>query len=231
MEPAEWGQAFFAFLDLLVRKYGPAGIAAAMFAESAGIPFASSIVVVSAGTLISGGRLSFWTLLAASTIGITLGSIFEYSLGYLSSTAGYLIRNTRIGKRVLQRKQASRAKSRMRQFWESYGTFSIFMGQLFGVTRTFISFPAGALKMNIIIFIAYTALGGALFSAGAIGFSIVVTGFLGLILRYAKTLPPWAWSGSLFILFLLIVMAIRLRWHMTLFSLLQRVQAHFVSRK
>lgn len=223
LDPAGWSETIFAFLELLVRKYGPAGIAVAMFAESAGIPFASSIVIVSAGSLIYGGHISFWIILVASTAGITLGSIFEYSLGYLSSKTGHFIRSTRIGKRALKKQPAPQTKSRIRQFWENYGTFSVFMGQLFGVTRTFISFPAGALKMNIFLFIAYTALGGALFSAGAIGFSLVMTGFLGLLLHSAQNLPPWAWIGALFLLFLAVLSTVRLGWPTRLFHLLKRL--------
>ncbi|MGI6097464.1 MAG: hypothetical protein ACOYBM_05030 [Dethiobacteria bacterium] len=66
---------------------------------------------------------------------------------------------------------------------DRYGNFSIFCAQLFGTTRTFISLPAGATKINLGHFIVYTTLGGILFSIVAISFSLVLTRFWGLIIN------------------------------------------------
>lgn len=85
-------------------------------------------------------------------------------------------------------------------FLVKYGTYSIFAGQLWGVTRTFISFPAGAMHMNLFVFIVSTALGGALFSLWIIGWSIILTGAAGLLLRLLKiitSLSPWTWPALL----------------------------------
>ena len=73
-------------------------------------------------------------------------------------------------------------------FIEKYGTYSIFAGQLWGVTRTFISFPAGAMHMNLPVFIASTALGGAIFSIWVIGWSVIFTGAAGLLFRLLRIL-------------------------------------------
>jgi membrane protein DedA with SNARE-associated domain len=49
------------------------------------------------------------------------------------------------------------------------------MAQLWGFSRTFISFPAGAMHMNIYLFVIYTFLGGSIFSLLAILASIALT--------------------------------------------------------
>lgn len=205
-----------ALLGQVVEKYGPLGVAVAMFAESAGVPFASAAVVFTSGSMIFSGKVTFWAVFFSSTAGIILGSVFSYTLGFMSSFAGRLIKK-KLSKRLQKepRQPKWRSKSKVYSLWERYGSFSVFMAQFWGVTRTFISFPAGAMHMNILVFIVYTALGGALFSLGAIGFSIVFTGAMGLILKLATFFlaqPPWVWAYALLFLALLVYLCRRLRW-------------------
>lgn len=198
MELMEYFLPVTEFLGNMVQRYGLYGIALAMFAESAGVPFASSVVIATSGGMIYSGKVNFLSVLAASTAGITLGSIFSYCLGFLSSSMGKAIRSSWLKQRCSnnQLPNTPAGKSKALAFWERYGSFSVFMGQLFGVTRTFISFPAGAMKMNLFLFVIYTALGGALFSLAAISSSILLTGALGLFIYYIRlllSLPSWSW--------------------------------------
>jgi membrane protein DedA with SNARE-associated domain len=217
MEIIEFLRQTSELLGQVVERYGPLGVAVAMFAESAGVPFASAAVVFAAGSMIFSGKVSFWSILLSSTAGITLGSVFSYTLGFMSSSAGRLIKkkiSKRLQKKPRQPKRHSRP-SKVYTLWERYGSFSVFMAQFWGVTRTFISFPAGAMHMNILVFIVYTALGGALFSLGAIGFSIVFTGAMGLILKLAALFlaqPPWVWACALIILAVLAYLCRCLGW-------------------
>lgn len=182
----------------LISRYGAWGVAAAMLAESAGVPFISSVVLLTAGGMILSGRASFWVLLLASTAGITLGSAIGYLVGYLGGSVGrvvggYLNRNSGAVAPV-----RSRALAQVFAFMEKYGIYSILIGQLWGVTRTFISFPAGAMKMSLLRFILYTALGGAAFSLWVIGWSLIFTGAAGLLLKLLKILhlfTPWLWPA------------------------------------
>jgi len=200
IEPLE---PVFDLLETLISRYGITGIAAAMFAESAGVPFASIIVLLTAGTLILRGTVSFWSLLLASTLGITLGSIVSYLLGLLGSMAGTAVRSG-IFNYFPDHKKVTRAtkKSKFMRLWERYGNFSIFMAQLWGFSRTFGSFPAGAMHMNFFIFIIYTFLGGALFSFAYIAASIALTGTMSAtmgILRIVLNISPW--------LFIIVILA------------------------
>ena len=198
MEHIEPLESLFEILEMLIARYGVIGIAAAMFAESAGVPFASTVVLLTAGTMILRGTISFWSILAASTIGITMGSIFSYILGLLGSLVGSRFRGNQYFRRLIfydtLNKISANSSSRVKVLWSKYGNFSIFMAQLWGVTRTFISFPAGAMHMNFYLFIIYTFLGGAIFSLFSIALSIVLAGTMGLtirIIRILHGLSPW----------------------------------------
>ncbi len=204
------------YLDQLILQYGSLGIALAMFAESAGVPFASSVVILTSGGLIFSGKVSFWSVLLSSTIGITLGSMLSYSIGFFGCNIGRFLRKN-FFKKFVDREPNKKPihRSKVYLLWERYGSFSVFMGQLWGVTRTFISFPAGAMHMNIMLFILYTALGGALFSLLAIGFSIFLTGALRLIVRYSSYLiglSPWIWVSLFAVIAILIFLSWRRGW-------------------
>jgi membrane protein DedA with SNARE-associated domain len=194
METVEPFETILDFLELLISRYGAMGIAAAMFAESAGVPFASTVVLLTAGSMILRGSVTFWPIFWASTIGITLGSIVSYFIGMVGSVVGSRVRYNIFNQNQDLFINENNNKSKIRFLWERYGNFSIFMAQLWGFSRTFISFPAGAMHMNFYIFIIYTFLGGMLFSLLAIGASIVLTHTMGLTLRLLKTVAgfsPW----------------------------------------
>lgn len=192
IEPLE---PVYDILEMLISRYGAFGIGVAMFAESAGLPFASAIVYLTAGTMILRGTVSFWSIFWYSTIGITLGSIVSYFIGLLGSFAGRAVKNSLFHVKHnpgLIKKSSN--KSRMATLWDKYGNFSIFMAQLWGVTRTFGSFPAGAMHVNFLLFILYTFLGGAIFSLMSIAISLALTGTMGLAIRLLRSLAdlsPW----------------------------------------
>lgn len=208
MENVEPFEYLYEMLQMMTAKYGTLGIAAAMFAESAGVPFASAFVLLTAGSMILRGGASFWSILLASTIGITLGSILSYILGLLGSMVGSAVRtnyfnnynNISVGDTVPPR-------SKLLLFQRKYGNYSIFMAQLWGLSRTFISFPAGAMHMNFYLFTLYTFLGGSIYSLIAITLSIALTGTMGLtikILRILTELSPWLLTIPAFLILALI---------------------------
>lgn len=228
MELPEFLVTIQEFCGGLIQKYGAWGVAAAMLIESAGVPFASTVVLITAGGMILSGRADFWSLLFASTAGIILGSMISYMVGFLGGSLGRIV-----GNQVRSRSAADApagSPSRLKKiyaFIEKYGTYSIFAGQLWGVTRTFISFPAGAMHMNIFVFIASTALGGAFFSLWVIGWSVFFTSAAGLLfrlLRILTSLSPWIWPALLLCAAALIYLYRRKGWKLSLSSLLARLK-------
>lgn len=210
----------------LVRSYGLWGVAAAMLMESAGVPFVSTVVLLTAGGMVLSGKATFPELLLASTAGIILGSAVSYIVGFLGGSLGRVMGNHLRNHRTAGRRAAGPSRWRkVYDFIEKYGTYSIFVGQLWGVTRTFISFPAGAMHMNPAVFILSTALGGALFSLWIIGWSVIFTGAAGLffrILRALHSLSPWVWPVLLLCAVLLIYLYRRMGLKIPLNALLAR---------
>lgn len=155
-------------LASVTQNYGVFGLGIGMFLESLGIPFASALVALTAGTLIASGKASFWEALIISTAGLTLGSLVSYYIGFLGGRVG----------RCFSLFSSRKPRGRFSEQYLRYGEAVVIFAQLFGTTRTWVSLPAGAMKMKVQKFIAYTALGGVIYCALAIGFSVVLTGFL-----------------------------------------------------
>ena len=209
----------------LIQKYGAWGAGAAMLIESAGVPFTSSVVLLTAGGMILRGKAGFWTLLLASTLGIIAGSMISYIVGFLGGSLGRVVGNKFLNQHAEKAPAGGSSRGKVYAFIEKYGTYSIFAGQLWGVTRTFISFPAGAMHMNFFIFIGSTALGGAIFSLWVIGWSILFTGAAGLIFRLVRTLTsisPWIWPALLLCAAALVYLFRKKGWRLPLSTLLTR---------
>ena len=161
--------AITAFFGGLVLKYGVLGLAIGMFAESLGVPTASVVLELTAGPLIYAGKTTFIEAVIFATIGLTLGSIVSYYLGYFGADLGKKILN-KGGEKVKKR------QTKAQKFIRKYGDIGILFAQLFGPARTWISVPAGALKLDIRKFVLYTAIGGAIYCSFAIGVSVALTG-------------------------------------------------------
>ncbi len=203
--------AFSEVLDDLIIKYGLVGIVAAMMAESAGIPFASALVFLTAGKMIATGKITVFGAICASAIGITLGSFISYLIGYMGRKLGRAIRTTLFHGKF---KRVPYHKTKMKGLYDKYGNFAIVVAQLFGTTRTFISFPAGAMSMNILLFLAYTTIGGFIFSVFAIFVSMFLNKILTILfalLHEILTLPYWVWPLFLLALIASVIIILRLR--------------------
>lgn len=169
----------------LVPRYGVVGLSLGMFAESLGIPSASVVLDLTAGPMIVAGKASFPSVLFFSTLGLTLGSVASYYIGYYGAD---------LGRRLFRRKSpdAERERSAARRFILKYGDVGILFAQFFGPARTWISLPAGAMKLDIKLFTLYTAIGGSIYCSIVIGFSYAVTTVLkGLYLKLEKAIGPY----------------------------------------
>ncbi|MDW7652109.1 MAG: DedA family protein [Bacillota bacterium] len=160
-------QSFIQNLSAITSGYGVLGLGMGMFLESLGIPFASALVALTAGTLIATGKTSFIEALLISTAGLTLGSIVSYYIGYWGGELGRFVLGC-----------PDERRNKFTELYRRWGEFGILIAQLFGVTRTWISLPAGAMKMRLRNFILYTTIGGAIYSALTIGLSMVLATML-----------------------------------------------------
>jgi len=142
-----------------------------LMAVDAVFPAASELVMLYAGALaagafsgqhvvIFGDRIDshFWAYVAislAGTIGYTLGSLVGWGIG---AYAGRPLLEERGRWLHLDRAKLDRAD----RWFERWGDWAVFLGRLTPVVRSFISIPAGVVRMPIVRFTVLTFLGSAI---------------------------------------------------------------------
>ena len=118
-----------------------------------------------AGLCVHLGHMDFTITLAVATIAAIIGSLIDYYIGLKG--VQILTKYRILGRAIFSENQIKVAAN----YFTRYGSIMVFVGRLIPVVRTLISFPAGAVKMNLTKFIAYTTAGcilwnGLLISAG-----------------------------------------------------------------
>lgn len=140
------------FLMDLINSVGYIGIIAAVGLEYACFPLPSEVVLPFVGFIASGGNITLFGAIAASTLAGILGSLICYCIGYWGGTP---ILNL-IGDKMPSSRKSLHAA---RDYFDRYSRISIMFGRVIPLARTYISIPAGISRMNIFIFVLYSALG------------------------------------------------------------------------
>jgi len=138
-----------------VSLWGYPGIIVLMFLESSFFPFPSEVVITPAGYLASQGEMSLSLVIVCGIAGSILGACFNYWLAVSWGRPFF----ERYG-RYLLISHASLEKSE--QFFARHGHISTFVGRLLPGIRQYISLPAGLARMNLAVFIIFTALGAGI---------------------------------------------------------------------
>lgn len=138
------------------------GVVALMAIESCLIPFPSEIIMPLAGwMLIDAKSLPAVYVLAAGAwggLGNTIGSVAAY---YIGLGAGRPFLN-KYGRYVLL---SHRDLEISDKWFARSGSWTVFVGRLLPLIRTYISLPAGIAKMNIFKFVIYTFAGSFIWSS------------------------------------------------------------------
>jgi len=123
-----------------------------MALESANIPIPSEIIMPFSGYLVFAGKFSFWLVVLAGTLGNLFGSILGYLVGFFGGRPFI----EKYGKYFfIYKKDLDKA-----DFWFSkYGQGIVFFSRMLPIIRTFISTPAGVVKMNFRKFCLFTFFG------------------------------------------------------------------------
>lgn len=125
------------------------------FLESTFMPIPSEVTMVPAGYLVQQGKMNFWIVFVASTVGAVGGALANYFIAYY------------FGRRFLQAygKYMFFGPDKMQKldrYFVNHGEISTFTGRLIPGVRHLISFPAGLAHMNLKKFCIYTGVGGGL---------------------------------------------------------------------
>jgi len=139
----------------LVRDWGYLGVALMMAIESTVFPLPSEVVVPPAAYWASQGRMSFWGVVVAATLGSWLGSALSYAAARALGRPLIL----RYGKYVF----VPEKKWLLAERWiNHYSAAGIFFARLLPVVRHLVSLPAGAARMPFALFTTMTLSGSLL---------------------------------------------------------------------
>lgn len=144
------------FITGTIGAWGYGGVVVLMGIESAAIPLPSEIILPYAGSQVP-EHFSLFGVALAGAVGCVLGSVLTYELGYYGGRP--LIE--RYGRYVLL---SPREMALAERWVQRYGAASTFFSRLLPFVRTYISIPAGILKVPRGKFILYTFLGSFLWS-------------------------------------------------------------------
>ncbi|MFI5175072.1 MAG: DedA family protein [Terriglobia bacterium] len=140
------------FIIASISLMGYWGIMAMMAIESACIPLPSEVIMPFSGYLVFTGRFDFWLVGLAGAVGCNVGSAAAY---YVGAHGGRPLIE-KYGKYVLLSHDDLEWADR---WFTRYGEATVFFSRLLPVIRTFIAFPAGIVRMNLLRFHLYTFAG------------------------------------------------------------------------
>lgn len=140
------------FVIQVIDLIGYGGIFVLMLVESCGVPMPSEVIMPFSGFLVFEGKMNFWIIVIAGTLGNLAGSLIAYWIGHRGGRP--LIE--KYGRYILISKHDLDLADR---WFKKYGNLTVFFGRLLPVVRTYISFPAGIAKMDLKKFSIYTTLG------------------------------------------------------------------------
>ncbi len=145
-----------------IEQLGYVAVAVLMFAENLFPPIPSELVMPLSGYTASQGELSLFGVLAAGWAGSMLGALFWYGVGYwvgLERIKRFAARHGRW--LTMTPEEVGRAND----WFHRHGGKAVFFGRLVPGVRTFISVPAGVSDMSFMVFLLYTAVGTAIWTA------------------------------------------------------------------
>ena len=137
------------------------GLFALLFLEGTSLPIPSEVILPFSGYLVSTGRFDYWLTLFFATSASVLGAVVDYTIGYF--LGDIIARRSARHSPVNQQRLLSVEKQ-----FEKHGEIIVIVTRMIPGVRTLASFPAGAAKMYIPRFAAYTALGSGIFNAALI---------------------------------------------------------------
>jgi len=176
------------FLLDLVDKLGPVGVGLSILAETVVPPIPSEAVLGLAGVLINDGRMNIVPVILFATLGSILGAIFFY---YLGRALG-----PRRSHAFLDRLPLVETSDVDKTFawFERHGRSAVFLGRMVPIVRSFISVPAGVVRMPLGQFLLFTAGGSLIWNTVLISLGVAAGDFIQANLKYLDYLVVAAFA-------------------------------------
>jgi membrane protein DedA with SNARE-associated domain len=166
------------FLLDLVESLGPVGVGLSILLETVIPPIPSEAVLGLAGVLIRSGDMNVVPVILFATLGSVLGAIFFYWVGRLLGP--------RRSHAFLDRLPLVETEDVDRAFdwFERHGRSAVFFGRMVPLVRSFVSVPAGVVRMPFWQFLVYTAGGSLIWNSVLIGLGVAAGNFVRDNMRY-----------------------------------------------
>ena len=136
----------------LVHDWGYAGVIVLMAMESSIFPVPSEVVVPPAAYWAAQGKMSFWGVVAAGTLGSVIGAVLTYLAARWLGRAAVARWGAWIGCGPEKVERAERLLAR-------YAAGGVFFSRLLPVVRHVIGIPCGILRIDLRIYTAATVVG------------------------------------------------------------------------
>src|SRR5271156_4462197 len=136
----------------LIAAGGYFSVVLLMAIQSACIPIPSEVIMPLAGYALAHSQLDLIILATVASLASNLGSIPAYWVG----ARGGRPMVERYGSFLLL---SPRALDLFDRFFDRFGSITVLIGRMLPIVRTFIAFPAGVAKMNLLRFHIYTFIG------------------------------------------------------------------------
>lgn len=135
-----------------IYQYGLISVFIFVMLEYANIPLPSEIVLAFVGIMAASGNISLSSAIVVSILGGIVGSVINYYIGlyFGKPVVEYILKRFPKTKKSLSSSMGLLKK---------YDKFAVLLSRTIPLVRTFISIPAGILKMNIFVFTLYSAIG------------------------------------------------------------------------
>jgi membrane protein DedA with SNARE-associated domain len=166
------------FLLDLVNSLGPVGVGLAILLETIIPPIPSEAVLGLAGVLIRSGDMNVVPVVLCATAGSLLGAIFFY---YLGRTLGPKRSHAFLDRLPLVETEDV---DRTFEWFEKHGRSAVFFGRMVPIVRSFVSVPAGVVRMPFGQFLLYTAGGSLIWNSILIGLGVAAGDFIQNNLKY-----------------------------------------------
>jgi membrane protein DedA with SNARE-associated domain len=168
--------------ERVMLALGEWGVGLLSLLETVFPPIPSEVVLPLAGFLSSQDQMSIPLVLLTSTLGAYLGALLLYSLAARlghDRSIGLLSRMP-----LVDRDDFERAD----RWFSRHGKASIFFGRLVPGVRSLISLPAGAQRMNLVVFSLFTLAGTLLWNGVLIGLGVALGSQYLLVQQYSRLL-------------------------------------------
>ena len=166
------------FLLDLIETLGPVGVGLTIFIETVIPPIPSEVVLSASGVLINDGRMSLVPAIGFATLGSVLGAALLYQVGRSLGP--------RRSHAFLDRLPLVKTEDVDRTFtwFERHGRPAVFFGRMVPIVRSFVSVPAGVVKMPWPQFLVYTLAGSLIWNSLLIGLGVALGGLVQEYLQY-----------------------------------------------